>query len=147
MNLFFDTSALVKFFHEETGTSSITSLITDPENAIWILNLANIEFRCALYRRFRNQQINEEQLNRATRGFSAQLAYFHVEPIGEGVISEAEQLLNNYGKQWGLRTLDALHLGTFQLIAEKEWRFVTTDSKLADIAKVTGADVINPLNE
>lgn len=29
MNLFFDTSALVKFFHEEEGTEAVTELMLD----------------------------------------------------------------------------------------------------------------------
>ncbi len=29
MNLFFDTSALVKFFHDEEGSETVTKLITD----------------------------------------------------------------------------------------------------------------------
>ncbi len=36
MNLFFDTSALVKFFHEEEGTDIITDLILEQNNEIWI---------------------------------------------------------------------------------------------------------------
>ena len=32
MILFFDTSALVKFFHREEGTDVVTSLITDSGN-------------------------------------------------------------------------------------------------------------------
>ena len=32
MNLFFDTSALVKFFHEEEGTKKVTQLILNHEN-------------------------------------------------------------------------------------------------------------------
>jgi len=36
MNLFFDTSALVKFFHEE-GTEAVTDLILDRNNEVWIL--------------------------------------------------------------------------------------------------------------
>ena len=44
MILFFDTSALVKYFHVEEGTEQITALINDPNNEIWILELARIEF-------------------------------------------------------------------------------------------------------
>jgi hypothetical protein len=34
MNIFFDTSALVKFFHEEPGTKIVTDLINNPDNNI-----------------------------------------------------------------------------------------------------------------
>ena len=44
MILFFDTSALVKFFHEEKGFEAVTRLIVSEDNEIWISELARIEF-------------------------------------------------------------------------------------------------------
>ena len=54
MILFFDTSALVKFFHEEKGSEVVTRLILSEDNEIWISVLARIEFLSALYRRLQN---------------------------------------------------------------------------------------------
>lgn len=54
MKLFFDTSALVKHFHEEEGSNIVTELINSQENKIWIFEIAKIEFFCSLYRRYRN---------------------------------------------------------------------------------------------
>lgn len=39
MNLFFDTSALVKYFHSETGTTQVINLIDDSNNVIWVSDL------------------------------------------------------------------------------------------------------------
>jgi PIN domain nuclease of toxin-antitoxin system len=36
MNLFFDTSALIKFFHEEPGTTTVTEFVSNPENVIHV---------------------------------------------------------------------------------------------------------------
>jgi len=69
MKLFFDTSALVKFFHEEQGSETVTNLITSPNNEIWILELVRIEFFISLFRRFRNKEINDKQLEEAITGF------------------------------------------------------------------------------
>ena len=44
MNLFFDTSALVKLFRKEEGSEVVTKLITAQENEVWILELVRIEF-------------------------------------------------------------------------------------------------------
>jgi predicted nucleic acid-binding protein len=41
--VFFDTSALVKFFRREEGTDVVSSLITDPENRVWVSELAKLE--------------------------------------------------------------------------------------------------------
>ncbi len=45
MNLFFDTSALVKFFHEEIGTELVTQ-----QNEVWISELTIVEFLSVMYR-------------------------------------------------------------------------------------------------
>ncbi len=108
MKLFFDTSALIKFFHEEEGTSQVSAMIESDDNVIWISELARIEFISALYRRVRNKEITEDQLTEALSGFNEELATFSCEPFGHAVIAEAELLLKQYGKAHGLRTLDAL---------------------------------------
>jgi predicted nucleic acid-binding protein len=148
MNLFFDTSALVKFFHEEEGTETVTDLILDRNNHVWILELATLEFKSSVFRRFRNREITEEQLEQALTSFDNQLADFNVESLGRAVLDEADSLLKEYGKTHGLRTLDALHLGTFSLISEEhDWFFVASDNNLCDITKAIGFEVINPLED
>ena len=44
MICFFDTSALVKLFHEEMGSAAVESLILDEQNEIWALELVRLEF-------------------------------------------------------------------------------------------------------
>ncbi len=119
MNIFFDTSALVKFFHEEPGTKVVTDLINNPGNNIFVSNLARLEFISALSRRYRNNEIAEQSLNEAVSGFDEEYFHFHIEPVGNMVLQEAEDLLIKYGKNYGLRTLDAIHLATFVLIKSK----------------------------
>ncbi len=55
MILFFDTSALVKVFHEEKGSEVVTSLIKAKDNEVWISELARIEFLSAIFRRVRDR--------------------------------------------------------------------------------------------
>jgi predicted nucleic acid-binding protein len=145
MILFFDTSALVKVFHQEKGSEVVTSLIKAKDNEIWISELARIEFLSALFRRLRNREINDEQLNEAVTGFEEQLYFFNVEPLGEAILREAELLLKKYGKRKRLRSLDALQMGTFSLISERGWYLVAADDILFEIAKDMGFAAINPL--
>jgi len=147
MILFFDTSALIKFFHEEKGSKTVTSLITSNNNEIWISELARIEFLSAIFRRLRNKEIDDKQLGEAVKGFEEQVNLFNVEPLGQAILKEAEFLLKRYGKTKRLRTLDALQLGTFSLISEKDWFFVATDDALCEIVKGLGFKTINPLKE
>ncbi|WP_256663968.1 type II toxin-antitoxin system VapC family toxin [Methanospirillum purgamenti] len=60
MNLFFDTSALVKIFHNEEGSESIQNLILNEQNNLYILDIAQIEYYSALYRRYRNHELSKK---------------------------------------------------------------------------------------
>lgn len=145
MILFFDTSALIKFFHEEDGTDVVTKLITSKDNEVWILDLCRLEFISALYRRFRNNEIDENILNEAINGFEEEITRFQVEPLSQIVIHEAESLLKKYGKKHGLRTLDSLHLGCFSLVSEENWYFVAADENLCRVVESMGFKTINPI--
>ena len=57
------------------------------------------------------------------------------------------KLLKKYGRTYGLKALDALHLGAFSLISEKDWSFVVADDNLCKVAEVIGFTTINPLKE
>lgn len=59
MNLFFDTSALVKFFRKETGTKLVTQLINNPQNEVWTSELTVVEFLSVMYRLYREGEIVE----------------------------------------------------------------------------------------
>mgnify|MGYP001609919023 CR=1 FL=1 len=144
MKLFFDTSALIKFFHEEEGTQEVTRLITAEGSELWVSELVTIEFFSALFRRLRNNEITEDKLNEAISGFDEQIALFNIEPLGHAVVTEAESLLKKYGKMQGLRALDALHLGTFSLISEDNWFFVAADNVLCNVVQSMGFKTINP---
>ena len=144
MNFFFDTSALVKFFHVESGTEFVTEIMQHATSEIWISDLARLEFTSALYRRQRNKSLDDVKLHKATTDFEKQLISFNIEPLNQLVIDEAGHLLKKYGKDYGLRTLDALHLGTYSLISEQGWCFVTADTVLSEVAKQEGFLSLNP---
>ena len=145
MNLFFDTSALVKFFHEEEGTDIVTELILDQNNEVWISELGRLEFISTVFRRFRNKELDEERLNTAVNSFENQISEFNIEPLGHAVLEEAELFIKNHGRAHGLKAMDALHLGSFSLIFEKDWSFVVADDNLCKVAEVVGFNTINPL--
>ena len=108
MNLFFDTSALVKFFHEEEGTEAVTDLMLDANNEIWISEIARLEFISAVFRRFRNKELNEEELNTSVNSFESQVGRFNIEPLGHAVLEEVALLLKNYGRTLGYNIINPL---------------------------------------
>jgi predicted nucleic acid-binding protein len=144
MKFFLDTSALVKFFYVESGTEIVSQIMEHAASEVWISDLARLEFTSALYRRYRNKSLDEIKLHIATTYFDKQLVSFNIEPLNQLVIDEGGLLLKKYGKEYGLRTLDALHLGTYSLISEQGWCFVTSDTVLADVAKLAGFLSLNP---
>ena len=147
MILFFDTSALVKFFHREEGTDVVVSIISDPDNEVWISELARLEFICALHRRLRMNEINENDLNKALDGFYREYSRLNTKKIGRAVLNEAEALVKRLGRTSGLRSLDAIHLATFSLFNQlEEMPFIAADEILLNAARSIGAKVINPLH-
>lgn len=146
MRFFLDTSALVKFFHVECGTELVTQIVENSASEIWISELARLEFTSALYRRYRNKTLDEIRLHTAITFFDQQLTNFNIEPLNQLVLDEASLLLKRYGKEYGLRTLDALQLATYSLISEQGWCFVTSDTVLAGVAQSAGFLSLNPLD-
>ena len=147
MILFFDTSALVKFFHREEGTDVVVSIISDLKNEVWVSELARLEFICALHRRVRMNEINEDDLNKVLNGFYKEYSRLNTKKIGRAVLNEAEALVKRLGRTSGLRALDAIHLATFNLFDDlEEMIFVGADDILLTAAKAIGAKAINPLS-
>ena len=146
MNCYFDTSALAKLFLEnEDGSETVTKLVNNSANIVWVLELARIEFHSAVYRRYRTGELNDAMLQIVLGGFDEQFRMFRIEPMTSVLVNEANALLQRYGKKEGPRTLDALQLGGFSLIAEKDdWCFVCADYALCRIADLAGYVVINP---
>ena len=145
MNLFFDTSALVKIFHDEEGSSKVIELVLNEENCLFLLDIAKIEFYSALYRRLRNGELSRDNLERAKEGFEHEISHFNIQPTTPILIEEAKALLVDYGEKHGLRTLDSLHLAAFTLISDVDWIFVCCDLVLSDIIEIAGYHVINPM--
>jgi len=111
-------------------------------NKVWVSEISTLEFASALYRKFRNGEIKDNELKRALEGFEEELATMNVTPFGTLIIEEAKKLLATHGKQRGLRTLDALQLGAFSMNAERDWTFVVSDENLSVVAKACGFKVM-----
>jgi predicted nucleic acid-binding protein len=142
MNLFFDTSALVKYFHREDGSDKVEALIDAASNVVWISDLARIEALSAFHRRFRMGEIDASNLERAVSGFEQELARFNVQPLNGMVLAEASSLIKSYSKKHSLRTLDAIQLAVFVLLQDDNWHFVLADDGLYQVLMAGGFPVI-----
>lgn len=142
VNLFFDTSALVKYFHIEDGSSQVIDMMDDLANQVWVSDLARIEFISALYRKLRRGDVDERQLQDALAGFDVEWSRFNIHPLNETVVAEADKLLRKKARTHRLRALDALQFASFRLLAEQDWAFVVADELLADTVAKDGFTII-----
>lgn len=142
MKLYFDTSALVKYFQPEIGSENVIELIDNKENDIYISELAIIEFHNTIYRRFREKQIIEADVEIILEIFDLTVNNYKIESITTEIMDNTKEIIKEVGKELGIRTLDSIHLSSFQMIAEKNWKFVVSDKQLANIAKELEIEVI-----
>ena len=141
--LYFDTSALVKLFSDEQGSKLVRRLISNPSNAIWVLELALIEMICTVYRKHRNNEVHEDSLETILTAIEQQFRSFRVIPLASDVVAESKELMKQFGSKFGLRTLDALHIAGFSLFAEPEWTFVSSDKNQLHVVEQLDYPIIS----
>jgi len=138
MNLFFDTSALIKYFHTEDGSNDVISLVDDIGNSIFISEVTKVEFTNSFYRKLRMGETNISALQSVFSIFNEKLKGWSVDLLGSMHVSEANRLIEHYGKSYSLRTLDALQLASFNSLDQGEPEFVLADKALNDVALAMG---------
>lgn len=143
MNLFLDTSALVKLYNEEIGTDVVSNLVNRCE-VIYISELARLETISTFLRLHRGAVIDRNILNKLVSYFNLDLERYIIKPLNSEVIKNAEDLIIRFGDKIALRSLDAIHLATFYQGDVKDSLFVTADKRLEEGAQKLGAETINP---
>ena len=84
---FFDTSAVVKFYHQETGTEWVESVFSDGESTIVISELTTVEFDSAVAKKIRTGEIEEHAGMQALRNFQEDCAdRFLIVPLDSRVV-------------------------------------------------------------
>lgn len=139
MNLFLDTSAVVKLYNSEKETEELTSYISQPEmEQILISEIAKIEFRSALWKKFREKQLEETDLNEVVEIFSSD-TFYKIIPLSEVVIKTAIELIGQYGRK-GLRTLDSIQMASILIAKSKnaDLTVITFDSVLKEVVNFEG---------
>ena len=138
---FFDTSALVKRYHLETGSERVDVIFDDQDNLLIISELTLVELTSALRRKQNRGEITLQAMNDALAHFANEvLSDLIVAGFRSGFIQQAKDLV----LQHGLRTLDAL-----QLTSASEFRtlspvFVCADAELRRVASDVGLVVLDP---
>jgi predicted nucleic acid-binding protein len=145
---FFDTSAISKHYHTETGTPKVDALLATGGAVKMISRLSVVEFFSAMTKKVRTGQLGLADFRLATRRFSADVSARRLRIVRLLVshFRSAEQLIRRIGLTQNLRTLDALQLAVVLSLNEpgRALTFVCADHALCAAAAAEGLTVINP---
>ena len=148
-NYFFDSSALVKLYHPEMGTSKVEALFRTPDNRIIISRLTIVELESALSTKVRTGAISPDEKNHASTKIlqHGRDRVFRVVAVRESHFSDAKKLIVRYGVQNSLRTLDAIQLSVALDLHQRALVdfIVSADQTLAAVARAEGLPAIDPL--
>ncbi|MCB1189951.1 MAG: type II toxin-antitoxin system VapC family toxin [Leptospiraceae bacterium] len=142
MNLFLDTSAIVKLYNPEAETEELTNFILqDDIEEILISEIALIEFHSAFWKKFRENQITEDDLNIVIKLFSNE-TFYKIIPLSESIIKTAIDLMERHGRN-GLRTLDSIQMSSIFIanVNYDDLTVITFDSILTKIIALEGIQI------
>jgi predicted nucleic acid-binding protein len=156
---FFDSSAIVKRYHQEAGSPWVHS-VCDPRTRLplYLAELARVEVVVGLRRTGRREGLHPSFVDTMVNQFERHLTLsdptrpnpmYRLIPLSPVVLALAARLGNRYWESTPhpLRSLDAIQLAAGLSIARAlpdEFIFVTADVRLAAIAPMEGFRVINP---
>lgn len=142
-HLFFDTSALVKRYCEETGTKVVDELVESQETTVVLTSLSVIESVSAFRRKYNTGDVSRDVVNEL-------IADFFREALSEFLLLSMEESLFEHSFELiledDLRTLDSLQLSAAIEVSNQldELTFVCADEDLVEIGAKRGLDTLNP---
>jgi uncharacterized protein len=146
---FFDTSALVKYYHAEPGTAIVSAIFAEQGRKIRISSLGLLEAQSAFALKVRSKMITTQAagLQRSHLMLDVAASAIEVYSLTEDHFAAAARLIGQYGAASRLRALDALQLAVALDLSSQGLldSFVVADRALAEIATSEGLKVIEPI--
>ena len=137
---YFDTSALIKRYVREPGTTRVVSLLR--RHDLLSSAITPVEVMSALCRRKRNGELSEEDFAATLTRVQSERIRWELVEVGGMVLNRAEAIVQGTVP---IRAMDAVHVAslmTFQAAAVIRIPFVTGDGRQRDAATLLGLDVI-----
>lgn len=145
---FFDTSAIVKYYHAEPGTAAVSRIFSEPNRKLAISSLGFVEIQSAFAMKVRSGTLAPKNagMQRARLILDVAAGEIEVYRLSDHHLGTAEILIGRHGFNRRLRTLDALQLAVALDLSRQGLldNFVVADKTLAETAVLEGLAVINP---
>ena len=140
MNLYIDTSALIKIYVQESNSELVQGWIENAEVVATGL-MTRAETSSGINRVFRMKIANESQYRTALSDFRRNWEEWHRIPVTEQIVARADFLIC----QFVLKGYDAVHLAcalTWHDALHAPVAFATFDAQLHEAAKNAGLSVL-----
>lgn len=135
MQYYFDTSAVVKVYHQEEGSDRVLPIYRSRDSIV-ISEIAKVEFLSTLHKKFRTGEINADTLEAVRGRFLVDCSSrFIVVHVASFIVDAALVLLESHAKTSHLFSLDALQIATISVIADKDITFVCADKRLVSLVR------------
>jgi predicted nucleic acid-binding protein len=146
---FLDTSASVKYYHNEVGTPAVSAIFAEFQRKIRISSLGFLEIQSAFAMKVRSGVLDRHAagLQRARYMLDIAAGDIEVYSVTEDHFAAAGRLIGKHSYSHRLRTLDALQLAVaIDLFGQNLLdQFVVADQVLAAVASDEGLRVLNPV--
>jgi len=150
LHLYFDTSAIVKRYHQEKGSIVIDRIFSSKVKKSFATSYWTVlEFAVAFTAKRERKQISKKAFNIAMASFLKELTdLFTIRSVDDDIVAAAIP----YAIKHGLASADSLHLATVlelrgfveEFGVGDRVTFVSADSKLCQAAKKENLEIINP---
>jgi predicted nucleic acid-binding protein len=133
---YFDASALVKRYVDETGRRDVLRLLR--RHNVVTSAIVPVELRSALRRRISERTLDEERVPEVLKRVATERGFWTLVEVSSDVLAAAETLVATHP----LRALDAIHVASAQLfagrIAVPDLVFVSADARQTTAAAALG---------
>jgi len=137
---YFDTSALVKRYVRERGSTQVISLLRHHE--VLTSAITPVEIRSALCRRKRSGDLSETEFDLLLDRIQLERATWELVECGTAILKRAEEIIEEPAL---MRALDAIHVASvlgFQTAASTQVPLITGDFRQRDAARHFGLEVV-----
>ncbi|MCZ7624432.1 MAG: VapC toxin family PIN domain ribonuclease [Candidatus Methylomirabilota bacterium] len=140
--IYLDTSALVKKYVREPGTSHIRQLIESATHS-FTSKIAYAEIQAALARRYREGDLSRDRLAKIVKSFEQDWQAVAQVEVSNEILAHTRHLVRRHP----LRGADAIHLSSALWVAKAlkhPLQFISSDDRLLEAAARERLDTLVP---